>query len=119
MNNNHNMVPAPYKVSNPVGAEKVKAIDANILGKESWILGQCGNYYNTTQQRSFNNPKMDVQVMNNDRLAAKQLRAKVSGTSIKVDPSSSVDKILGFQTNSGLVHRSLGEIVPVDKVLQK
>ena len=70
MNNNHNMVPAPYKVSNPVGAEKVKAIDANILGKESWILGQCGNYYNTTQQRSFNNPKMDVQVMNNDRLAA-------------------------------------------------
>jgi len=49
MNNDSHMTPAPYKVSNPVGAQKAKAIDANLLGKESWILGQCPGTYKTVQ----------------------------------------------------------------------
>jgi len=39
MNMENQMSPAPYKISNPINPEKIKAYDKNELGKESWILG--------------------------------------------------------------------------------
>ena len=51
-----NMLPAPYKVSDPTGAEKVKSIDAAALRKESWILGQCPGTYASIQKNSFASP---------------------------------------------------------------
>ena len=39
VNNENYMQPAPYKVSDPRGAEMVKPVDAAALRKESWILG--------------------------------------------------------------------------------
>ena len=50
------MHPAPYKVSRPEGAEKIPAIDGAALRKESWILGQCPDYYNTAQKAAFRSP---------------------------------------------------------------
>ena len=49
VNSDNHMQPAPYKISNPVGAEKTKAIDGAALRKESWILGQCPDTYNSIQ----------------------------------------------------------------------
>ena len=47
VNSDNHMQPAPYKVSNPDGAELVKPIDGAALRKESWILGQCPDTYHS------------------------------------------------------------------------
>ena len=39
LTNTSYMQPAPYKISHPESAEKIKAIDGVALRKESWILG--------------------------------------------------------------------------------
>lgn len=113
------MTPAPYKVSNPVGAEKVKSIDKNLLGKESWILGQCPNAFGTVSKMSFTSPRMNPETVASDKVAARALKQKVAGTSIRNEASSPDSKMLGFQTNNAIVHKSLGAIQPVDKEMQK
>lgn len=59
VSNEHHMHPAPYKTSNPVGAEKVKSIDGAALRKESWILGQCPGTYASVNNLSYRSPTMD------------------------------------------------------------
>ena len=68
------MFPAPYKVSNPEGGERAVGMDKSKIGKESWILGQCPNTYNTSAQRNFKSPKYDPASKRADNLAAKSLR---------------------------------------------
>ncbi len=60
VNNDNNMHPAPYKISNPVGAEKVKSIDGAALRKESWILGQCPDTHGSVNTLSFRSPALDA-----------------------------------------------------------
>ena len=65
---------------------------------------------------TFNAPVMDSEVRKQDQQAAKDLRRKVAGTSIRNEsPNRLIDARLGYQTNNQLVHASLGEMQPVDK----
>ena len=41
------MYPAPFKQSNPVGAERPKMMDKNALGRENWTLGASPMFYET------------------------------------------------------------------------
>ena len=113
------MHPAPYKVSNPVNAEKINPIDGAALRKESWILGQCPDTKVTNMQRTFQSPQMDRSQKAKDNEAARALRQRVAGTSIKNEsPSNSPDASLHYQTNTQIVHRSLGEIDVLDKKMR-
>ena len=42
-----NMAPAPYKQSNPDGADRPPVIDSNKLGRESWTLGTFPDTFKT------------------------------------------------------------------------
>lgn len=116
MNNQSYMTPAPYKVSNPIGAEKVKSIDKSLLGRENWILGQCPDSYGTVSGNAFASPRLNPETVRQDAIAAKALKVKVAGSSINNQGSPSPDqRQMGYQTNNAIVHRSLGVIQPVDK----
>jgi len=65
---------------------------------------------------TFNAPVMDSEVRKLDQQAAKDLRRKVAGTSIRNEsPNRLIDARLGYQTNNQMVHTSLGDLQPVDK----
>jgi len=97
----------------------VQPIDGAALRKESWILGQCPGTYKSVQEASFKNPGTNAETKMRANKAAADLRARVAGTSIKNEsPSHSTDARLAFQTNTQIVHKSLGEIKPIDKNVQ-
>ena len=113
------MHPAPYKVSRPEGAAKINPIDGAALRKESWILGQCPDTKTTNMQRSFQSPMQNPAQKFKDNEAARVLRQKVAGTSIKDEsPAHSPDRSLQYQTNTQIVHRSLGEMETLDKSMR-
>jgi len=69
---------------------------------------------------SFNSPNTNAETKRKDNLAAQKLRQRVAGTSIKNEsPHGSTDPRLAFQTNTQIVHKSLGEIHPIDKDVQR
>ena len=91
------MIQAPYKVSRPEGAEKVPPIDGAALRKESWILGQCPDYYNTATKAAFRTPNYDPAQKSKDNKTARDLRYKVAGTNIKNEsPGGATDPRLAF-----------------------
>ena len=47
------MYPAPFKQSDPVGAERPKMMDKNKLGRENWTLGASPMFYETINQTNF------------------------------------------------------------------
>ena len=47
------MYPAPFKKSDPTGAERVKAKCGNELRKESWTLGASPAFYETINQSNY------------------------------------------------------------------
>ena len=105
----HQMYPAPYKVSDPSGAVRAKAKDSNELRKESWILGQCPETFTSVQTRSFTQPRVIEGEKAKDNQIARDLRKKVSGTSYKNEsPANNPD--VRFQTNTQIVHKNLGEL---------
>lgn len=108
------MIPAPYKVSNPKAGERVKPVDGIALRKESWILGQCPDTFNTTNSATFRSPSMDTIQLNKTSEAAKALRAKVSGTSIKNECPSDAMTGTMYKTNSSVVHRDPGQTEVMD-----
>ena len=109
------MSPAPYKVSMPQNAERVKAIDGAALRKESWILGQCPDTYNTSNRNSFRSPSIDPTLRGKNAQAVRELKQKVAGTSIKNEsPSNAFDGSM-YKTNSAIVHRDLGKMEVVDQ----
>lgn len=115
------MYPAAYKVQQPEGGFRPQPIDKNLLGREHWILGQCPETFNTINQKTFNAPRAEASERKQQNDAARALRAKVSGTSIRnEDPRNrSQDAMLNYQTNSQLVHKHLGKIQGTDKAVQE
>lgn len=77
------MTPAPYKVSNPKNAERMLPVDGQALRRESWILGQCPDTYNTSNKNAFKSPSMDKIQRVKDAANVLEVRQKVAGTSIK------------------------------------
>ena len=55
-----------------------------------------------------------MQARKQDQQAAKDLRRKVAGTTIKTDSNRPIDRLLNYQTNNQLVHKSPGAIEPID-----
>ena len=47
------MYPAPFKKSDPVGAERPVPIDGHALRKESWKLGSSPAFYETINQSNY------------------------------------------------------------------
>jgi len=47
------MYPAPFKKSDPTGAEMPKKIDKNRLGRENWTLGASPMRYESIHQTNF------------------------------------------------------------------
>lgn len=47
------MYPAPFKASNPVGADRPKMIDKNLMGKGNWTLGASPMFYETINQTNY------------------------------------------------------------------
>ena len=68
------MTPAPYKVSMPQNAERVKPIDGAALRKESWILGQCPDTYNTINKNAYRSPSIDPTLRGKNADAARSLK---------------------------------------------
>ena len=105
------MYPAPYKVSDPSGAERAKAKDSNELRKESWTMGQHPETFTSVQKQTFTSPKILPGEKARDNQIAKDLRRKVAGTSYKNEsPAHSPDARIMFQTNTQSVHKHLGEL---------
>ena len=107
------MYPAPFKQSNPVGAERPKMMDKNALGRENWTLGASPMFYETINQTNFNKQSNQI-----DRKAQQAaifaLKSKVGGSSIKNEVKS--QEMLGavWQTNSQYVHKELNDAEPID-----
>ena len=103
------MTPAPYKVSNPKGADRIMPVDGTALRRESWILGQCPDTYNTSNNRTFKSPSMDTNQMRKDADQVLALRQKVAGTSIKNECPNEAGVGTMYKTNSSLVHNDPGK----------
>lgn len=108
------MYPAPFKLSNPAGADRPAIIDKNKLGRENWTLGASPMFYETINQTNFG--KTGGQSL--DRKAAQEaihaLKSKVGGSSIRHDVSSPDQLGPVWQTNSQLVHKPLAETGLID-----
>ena len=75
----------------------MKPIDGAALRKESWILGQCADTYNSQQMASFKQPRVNSEDARISKVNARALKQKVAGTSIRnVSPSASTDPALAF-----------------------
>ena len=108
------MYPAPFKLSNPAGADRPAIIDKNKLGRENWTLGASPMFYETINQTNYG--KTGGQSL--DRKAAQEaihaLKSKVGGSSIKHDSASPDQLGPVWQTNSQLVHKPLAETGLID-----
>ena len=54
MTRDKTMYPAPFKKSDPTGAEIPPKIDKNRLDRENWSVGASPMRYETINQASFN-----------------------------------------------------------------
>lgn len=108
------MYPAPFKLSNPAGAERPAIIDKNKLGRENWTLGASPMRYETINQTNYG--KAGGQSL--DRKAAQEaihaLKSKVGGSSIRHDSGSPERLGAVWQTNSQFVHKPLAEASLID-----
>ena len=107
------MYPAPFKQSDPTGAEKPKIIDKNKLGRENWTLGASPMFYETINQSNFNKGANQVD-RKAQQAAIYALKSKVAGSSIKNEVKSA--EMLGavWQTNSQYVHKPLSDAEGID-----
>lgn len=107
------MYPAPFKQSDPVGAERPKMMDKNKLGRENWTLGASPMFYETINQTNFgkrgNNLDRKAQ-----QAAIYALKSKVSGSSIKNEVKSMEQLGAVWQTNSQYVHKPLSDAEVID-----
>lgn len=108
------MYPAPFKQSDPVGAERPKMIDKNKLGRENWTLGASPMFYETVNQTNFGkrgNQSLDRKAQ---QAAIYALKSKVGGSSIKNEVKSQEELGAVWQTNSQYVHKPLVDAAPID-----
>jgi len=86
------MYPAPFKLSDPTGAEMPKKIDKNRLGRENWTLGASPMRYETVHQTNFGRDKGGQSLDRKAQAAAiYALKSKVGGTSIRNEVSNSAE----------------------------
>ena len=70
-------------------------------------------------KKQFKSPSVDAGALAKATKAARDLKAKVSGTSfVNSSPDATKPGNLAFQTNTSIVHTSLGEINPIDKAFK-
>ena len=109
------MYPAPFKLSNPAGADPPAIIDKNKLRCENWTLGASPMFYETINQTNFGKTGGAGPDRKAQKDAIYALKAKVAGSSIKNEPPN--DDSLGpvWQTNSQPVHKPLADVGLIDQ----
>ena len=80
------MYPAPFKLSNPAGADPPAIIDKNKLRSENWTLGASPMFYETINQTNFGKTAGAGPDRKAQKDAIHALKAKVAGSSIKNEP---------------------------------
>ena len=109
------MYPAPFKRSDPSGADPPAIIDKNKLRCENWTLGASPMFYETINQTNFGKTGGAGPDRKAQKDAIYALKAKVAGSSIKNEPPN--DDSLGpvWQTNSQTVHKPLADAGHIDQ----